>query len=250
MSKKRIKQYLMLLTVIGLVSIASGSSTFASFSAETTNPGNTFAAGTLFLHDTPNGGTTCTSESRTNAPFNVNPGNGGGGGNGNNCTALFTANLAQGATTANIALANAGSLASTDLQFDFPSCSWGDNFANTGTHTTFITPPVNCNGVYFTIQETDSTYTVPANDVYCAFGPSSAPHTDCSPPDNTATVGGIGNTFTQVKTTGGANATLDAQGGATPTRYYVIKVDPSSVGSGNALQNLALTFSMSFHIDH
>ncbi len=68
MSKKRIKQYLMLLTVIGLVSIASGSGTFASFSAQTTNAGNTFSAGTLFLHDTANGGTTCNSESPDDRP--------------------------------------------------------------------------------------------------------------------------------------------------------------------------------------
>ena len=94
MSKKRMKQYLMLLCVIGLVSVAAGSGTFASFSAQTTNPNNTFAAGTLYLHDTPNGGTTCTSESATTGPnFNVNPGDGT---NGNNCSALFTADLSLG----------------------------------------------------------------------------------------------------------------------------------------------------------
>jgi len=242
MSKKRVKQYLMLVTVIGLVAIASGSGTFASFSAQTTNPGNTFAAGTLYLHDTPNGGTTCTSESATTGPnFNVNPGDGS---NGNNCAALFSANLANGATTANIALANAGSIDSSDLQLSVPSCAWGDNFAATGTHATFIAPPANCNGVYFTVQETDSSYSVPASDVYCALGPSSAPHTDCGAPDNTRTLGGT-SSFTQLLTSGGANATI-AHGG---TRYYVIKVDPSGVGTGNALQNLKLTFSMSFHID-
>ncbi|HEV2593087.1 MAG TPA: hypothetical protein VGU02_14475 [Gaiellaceae bacterium] len=61
MSRKRTKQYLMLLMVIGLVSIAAGGGgTFASFTAETANNGNYFATGTLVLND--NGGTnTCTS---------------------------------------------------------------------------------------------------------------------------------------------------------------------------------------------
>ena len=241
MSKKRVKQYLMLVTVIGLVAIASGSGTFASFSAQTTNPGNTFAAGTLYLHDTPNGGTTCTSESATTGPnFNVNPGDGS---NGNNCAALFSANLANGATTANIALANAGSIDSSDLQLSVPSCAWADNFAATGTHATFIAPPANCNGVYFTVQETGNTYVVPGSDVYCALGPATT-QPDCDAPDNTRTLGGT-SSFTNLKTTGGANATLAS--GA--TRYYVIKVDPSGVGTGNALQNLKLTFAMSFHID-
>jgi hypothetical protein len=96
--------------------------------------------------------------------------------------------------------------------------------------------------VYFTVQETDSTFSVPATDVYCALGPATA--NDCNAPDNTRTLGGT-SSFANLKTTGGVNATL--AGGA--TKYYVIKVDPSGVGTGNALQNLKLTFSMSFHID-
>ena len=63
MSKKRFKQYLMLLTVIGLVAVAAGggSGTFASFTAETTNAGNTFATGTIVLSNTVNTGTACLS---------------------------------------------------------------------------------------------------------------------------------------------------------------------------------------------
>jgi hypothetical protein len=81
MSKKRTKQYLMLLMVIGLVSIAAGGSgTFASFSAETANNGNYFATGSLILND--NGGTnTCTSAAAAN---NINTGA------NNGCDTLFT----------------------------------------------------------------------------------------------------------------------------------------------------------------
>ena len=233
MSKKRIKQYLMLLCVIGLVSVAAGSSTFASFSAQTTNTGNTFAAGTLFLHDTSNGATLCTSESQTTGPnFNIDPAG---------CGILFTADLSQGAATAHLALNNAGSLASTDLLASVPTCSWSKT---NNASPTFISVPANCNGLYVTIQETDSSYTVPGSDVYCAYGPSTA-QPDCDAPNNTATLSNL-SSATQLKTTGNANATLTAG----QTRYYVIKIDPTSVGTGNALQNLTATFDMRWHIDH
>jgi predicted ribosomally synthesized peptide with SipW-like signal peptide len=85
MSSKRVKQYLMLLTAIGLIAIASGggSGTFASFTAEVHNPGNTFATGSLYLHDSVTNLGECTSES---APLNSNttetP--------GDSCDTLFT----------------------------------------------------------------------------------------------------------------------------------------------------------------
>lgn len=234
MSKKRIKQYLMLLTVIGLVSIASGSGTFATFSAQTTNTGNTFSAGTLFLHDTSNGGTTCNSESQTTGPnYNIDP---------TGCGILFTADLSQGAATAHLALKNAGSLASTDLLASVPTCSWSKTSAG---DPTFISLPTDCTGLEVTIQETDSTYNVPSTDVYCAYGPSTT-QPDCDAPNNTATLEAMKTSAKQLLTTGAANATLTAG----QTRYYVIKIDPTSVGSGNALQNLTATFDMRFHIDH
>ena len=231
MSKKRIKQYLMLLTVIGLVSIASGSGTFASFSAQTTNAGNTFSAGTLFLHDTANGGTTCNSESQTTGPnYNIDPAG---------CGILFTADLSHGAMTADLALANAGSLASTDLLASVPNCSWSKT---NGASPTFISLPADCSGLYITIQEkTTNSY---ATNQYCAYGPSTT-QPACDAPNNTATLASL-TSATQLKTTTGANATLAA--GA--TRFYVITVDPSGVGSGNALQNLTVTFDLRWHIDH
>jgi len=60
---KNAKRYLMLIAAVGLVAIAAGGSgTFATFNATVSNNGNTFASGTLYLHDT-NGSTTCASES-------------------------------------------------------------------------------------------------------------------------------------------------------------------------------------------
>jgi hypothetical protein len=114
MRSKRIKQYLMLLLVIGIVSVAAGGNgTFASFTAETTNANNVFATGTLFLHNTPNGATTCTSESGAN--------------NVQNCTTLFNnVTVAPGTTTsAYLTLTNAGTLNAGGISFHRSSCTDG-----------------------------------------------------------------------------------------------------------------------------
>jgi predicted ribosomally synthesized peptide with SipW-like signal peptide len=79
--KNRAKQYLMLLTVAGLIAIVGGSSsgTFASFNAEVSNTGNYFATGTLVLND--NGGTTtCTSAADSGNQNNLST---------NGCDTLF-----------------------------------------------------------------------------------------------------------------------------------------------------------------
>ena len=115
MSKKHIKQYLMLLTVVGLVAVAAGggNGTFASFSAETTNANNTFATGTLFLHNQVGVGTICTSEA---GALNVN----------GSCSTLFNVTAAkpgQTATQADLTLTNAGSINASGIKFLSPSCT-------------------------------------------------------------------------------------------------------------------------------
>lgn len=243
MSKKRFKQYLMLLTVVGLVAVAAGGSgTFASFTAQVTNPGNTFASGTLFLHD--NGGTnTCTSESGN---LNVNPGTGVGG---DLCDTLFTADLSNGATTADLTLTNAGSIDAAHMKFDVANCTFSDNFAQTNSHQLFIALPGNCAGLYITVQEVDASGGFPGTNIYCAYGPV-ANATDCAAPNNTHTLNNV-TSLTNLLTTGAATATLShsqPSAGATPTRYYVITIDPTGVGSGNALQNLSVSFDLNWQL--
>jgi hypothetical protein len=118
MSRKRIKQYLMLLTVIGLIAVAAnGVGTFASFSAQTTNKDNTFATGTLFLHNTADG-TTCTSESNTSNGITTNP---------TGCDTLFKlsdGNIAAGDTKSKVlTLTNAGTVDAANLDVSLPSCT-------------------------------------------------------------------------------------------------------------------------------
>jgi predicted ribosomally synthesized peptide with SipW-like signal peptide len=94
------------------VALGGGSGTFASFNAEVANEGNYFQTGTLFLHDSANGGNTCTSES---APNNANVGT------GDNCDYIFHVNPTDTGATApsyyRVALNNAGSIDATKLEF-------------------------------------------------------------------------------------------------------------------------------------
>lgn len=88
MGRKRIKQYLTLLLAIGVIAVIAtgGGGTFASFNAEVTNGGNTFATGSLILNNT-HGTRTCTSALNTGsnqaATSNLNS-------TGQNCSVLFT----------------------------------------------------------------------------------------------------------------------------------------------------------------
>jgi hypothetical protein len=130
MSKKT-KRYLMLLVAVGLIAVAAGGAgTFASFSAETANNGNYFATGTLFLHNTPQGGTTCTSES---APNNLN------NGTGDVCQTIFTATLLSGTATTyyGVALKNSGTVDASGISFYSPGgCSPTANATLTNGTTT------------------------------------------------------------------------------------------------------------------
>lgn len=113
MSKKRTKQYLMLLMVVGLVSIAAGGGggTFASFNAQVTNAGNTFQTGTLLLSNSVDGGTPCTSDSDAS--------------NAATCGAIVDATNLVTNHTANdaVTVTNTGSLDSSDLQLWGSTCS-------------------------------------------------------------------------------------------------------------------------------
>lgn len=100
----KMKRYLMLLAALGLVAIAAGggSGTFASFDAVVSNNNNTFASGTLYLHDT-NGSTTCGSESSSSnsnlgTPYTAD----------NGCATLFTTTLPTGHTTLSAGITIAG----------------------------------------------------------------------------------------------------------------------------------------------
>lgn len=124
MSRKHVKQYLMLLLAVGVIAVSlSGGGTFASFTAQVANAGNTFVTGTLYLHETDTN--TCTSES---SPNNANLLNGSGVNIGDACDILFTGT--PGNQLVGLDMKNAGSLDGKDLGIAF-----GDGATNGFTYT-------------------------------------------------------------------------------------------------------------------
>jgi predicted ribosomally synthesized peptide with SipW-like signal peptide len=221
------KTYLKLLIVAGILAvIGGGAGTFASFNAEVTNQSNVFANGTLFLHAQPNGGTTCTSESDTTS-------------NSGTCTFLFNTTLTGGTRTATLKLTNAGTIDASDIKFKVAGCTIGDNFAVTGVHTVFGTAPT-CTNLQLAIQETDSSFSTPSTDVYCAYGTVSG--NDCT--IDTGHNLGTATSLTTLLTTGGTTATLTAGS----SRYYVVEINPN-VATDNSLQNRRAQFDVTWHID-
>jgi hypothetical protein len=227
MGRKRFssKTYLKLLIVAGILAVVGGGAgTFATFTAETTNAGNVFANGTLFLHSTPDGGTTCTSESDLT-------------GNAGTCTYLFNTTLLNNVTSvAKLQLNDAGTIAASDIKFKIAGCTIGTNVGVTGVTTTFGSAPT-CANLQLAIQETQSNYTT---NVYCAYGTVSGNDCTIDTGHNLTTA----TSLTTLKTTGAANADL----AAAASRYYVIQINPS-VATDNTLQNRKAQFDITWHID-
>ena len=106
----RLKQVLLGLMLLGAVTYFGGGGTWASFSAETSNAGQSIASGTLTMSDQVNSGTACLSANGT-AVNNVNPA----------CAAsMALTNVAPGVfsgSTAQITIQNTGSIDASKLFF-------------------------------------------------------------------------------------------------------------------------------------
>lgn len=129
MSRKHVKQYLMLLLAVGVIAVSlSGGGTFATFNAEVANRDNTFVTGTLYLHQTASG--TCTSESsQSNANLNTS-----GVNLGDACDILFSGVSATGYQQIGLDMKDAGTLDGDGLRIAFGNTSNG--FAQTGCVST------------------------------------------------------------------------------------------------------------------
>jgi len=223
MSKKRFKQYLMLLTVIGLVAIAAGGSgTFASFSAETTNAGNTFATGTLVLSNTVNAGTACLSTNGGATDTNINA----------TCDKVFNVSVKKPGDTYladQIDIKNVGSLNPSDLKFTAGSCADG-NAAGQNYHGTGSL----CGALDVYVQEwTDNTYTTAS---HCWYGGGAG--TTCTF-DDTKTLSTI---------SGASPITLTGALPAGSDRYFTVGLEVQN-GAGNNVQGRASTADLTWHVD-
>ena len=143
MGKKRFtsKTYLKVLIVVGLLAvIGGGAGTFASFNAQTTNAGNTFATGTLVLRNTI-GASVCLSTGGGNTNTNQNSAG---------CGTFFNTTISEPGDSAgaNLTLENRGSIAASLLNLTASSCVDANNSLETFHGTGNV-----CGELNFYVQE-------------------------------------------------------------------------------------------------
>jgi hypothetical protein len=157
MSRKRVKQYLTLLMAIGVIAVVAGggSGTFASFNAEVTNTGNTFATGSLVLND--NGGTTtCTSAGNSNNTNNAST---------NGCDTLFTLSKLDDPATTLSANANASDTTLTVNAITGANIDKGDTLTITQgvtTETVTASAPADIGATSISVSALANSYTTGA----------------------------------------------------------------------------------------
>lgn len=154
--KLRRRKILLSLGAVAVVGAVVGGGTYATFNAQTANPGNVWANGTLVLSNKVGTGTTCLSTGAgTNADTNVNA----------NCDALFsgaTLRKPNDSATVNVAVRNEGSLNASALKLHSSACTPGDT-----TGETYKGSGDPCDKVQLYVQKwTDAARTIPAACVY------------------------------------------------------------------------------------
>ena len=148
------------LVVVGAAALV-GAGTFASFNAQTRNPNNTFADGTLVLSNTKAGGSACLSTGAgTNTDTNVN----------NACDTLFglTVKKPGDSGTANLTIKNDGTLDASTLKVFSAACANAN-----ATGETYNGSGLPCSKVQIYIQQwSDSGFTIPSQ---CVYGGATVP---------------------------------------------------------------------------
>ncbi len=154
--KLRRRKILLSLGAVAVVGAVVGGGTYATFNAQTANPGNVWANGTLVLSNKVGSGTTCLSTGAgTNTDTNVNA----------SCDALFsgaTLRKPNDSATVNLAVKNEGSLNASALKLHSSTCTAGDSAGET-----YKGSGDPCDKVQLYVQKwTDATRTVAASCVY------------------------------------------------------------------------------------
>ena len=151
---KRAKVVLSVFVVLVALTVL-GAGTFATFNAQTKNPGNLFADGTLVLSNTKQGGSgACLSTGGGTTDSNVN----------DNCDQLFNLSVRKPGDSAstNLTIKNDGSLAASALKVFSAACTNADASSET-YHGTGLP----CSKIQLYIQEySDPGFTTPSSCVY------------------------------------------------------------------------------------
>ena len=202
----------------------STAATVANFSAETTNPTNQFASGTLVLSNKKNSATACLSTAGGTTDTNVN----------NACDTLFTTNLTPGGTaaSANVTLKNEGTLAASALKL------WSSACANADTAAAYHGTGLPCANLQLTIQQYSDAFTTPST---CIFGGGSA--TVCASSASFT----LADYATAHTGSGGAQTIGSGLASGASTYFTITVFMPSS--AGNTYQGRQGTMDLTWHID-
>lgn len=166
---------------VGVVSISAaaiGVGTFATFTAQTTNPANTFATGTLVLSNTKQAGSACLSTGGGTTDVNAN----------GSCDSLFGLGVQKPGDSggANLTVANVGSLNASAFKVFGSACTPSNAAAETYHGTGNL-----CTKAQLTIQQySDAAFTTPSA---CVYG--GAAGSTCNFSDPTKTLGAFASTY-------------------------------------------------------
>lgn len=221
------QKVLLSMGVVAGIGALAGAGTFATFTAQTTNPTNTFANGTLVLSNKVGSGTACLSTNNGSTDTNAN---------GSCGTVLSLAVKAPGdSSTGNITLQNMGSLAASALKAFSGSCTdadaAGENYHGTGSP---------CGVVQLYIQQYSDAFITPSA---CLYG--GATGAACNFSDTTKTLSAFVSAHPDLA--GGLSAgSLAAAGGADTTWIKVGVKLPST--ADNTYQGRSASLALNWHI--
>ena len=221
------KKVLLSMGVVAGIGALAGAGTFATFTAQTTNPDNTFANGTLVLSNTVTPGSACLSTNGGTTDVNAN-----------DCDVVFDlAVQAPGdSDTADITLTNMGSLPASALKVFSGSCTNADVVAE-GYHGTGSP----CGKVQIYIQQYSDAFTTPSA---CLYG--GATGAACNFSDATKTLSAFVTAHTNLAAGLSAGA-LDEAGGTAPTTWVRIGVQLPS-DANNTFQGRSASLDLNWHI--
>jgi hypothetical protein len=222
----RKRKILVTSAVLLVLAAGLGFGSFATFNAQTNNAGNSLAYGTIVLSNTKQGGTACLSTGGGTTDTNVNTG----------CDQLINLVHAKGgdSATANVTLANVGSINAATFNMFLPTCTGGD--AGSESYHGTANP---CASVQFYVQQwTNSNFTGAAS---CVYGGAVVTNT-CDFSDTSKTLGAFQTSYNSSSngiSLGGLNAGSSA--------YFTIGVkSPANVA--NSSQGRQAAFDLDWYI--
>ena len=213
-----------MVVVVGTATLAQSS--YAGFTAQTTNPSNVFASGSLVLSNTKQGGSACLSTGAgTSTDTNVN----------NSCAQLLNLTVQKpgDSGTANLTIQNAGTVAATIFKLFAGTCTNGDAAGETYHGSGSL-----CSKVQLYIQQTNSSFSTPTA---CLYGGASGNTCDFS--DTSKTLTAFSSTYTN--STNGLS--IGSGLGAGSSTYFTIGVKLPS-DADNTYQGRSATVSFSWFI--